>query len=214
MKIPRINLSQQKFLFLLGITIIYIALIFWLHLLQEQNYGDEYHFWKASLIFSHRLLPSIDDLRNYGELNTPLPFIIFGGLEYLFHQGIFAGRLLNLILSLIIAFIIGWPSQDRRGRAILCFIGLLMCPSYLWYSGHLYTDPIACFCLLLGFVSYVHHRHLLSSIAFILAIASRQYLLAFPVAIAIYEFMFAMTQVKTLRSISWAAQWRWFAPLE
>jgi hypothetical protein len=77
----------------------------------------------------------------------------------------------------------------------------------------LYTDPIACFCLLLGFVSYVHHRHLLSSIAFILAIASRQYLLAFPVAIAIYEFIFAMTQVKTLRSISWAAQRRWFAPL-
>lgn len=213
MKIRLGNLSNQKFLFLLGITIIYIALVAWLHLLRGPYSGDEDHFWKASLTFSHRLLPSIDDLRSYGELSTPLPFIIFGGLEYLFHQGIFAGRLLNLTLSLIIVFIIGWPSQNRNGRAILCLIGLFICPSYLSYSGRLYTEQIACFLLLIGFVSYCNNRHLLSSFAFILAIASRQFLVVFPLAIATYEFIFAITQVKTPRRFSLIAQWRCLAPL-
>lgn len=213
MKISLGNLSNQKFLFLLGITIIYIALVAWLQLLRGPNHVDEYHFWKASLTFSHRLVPSIDDLRSYGELSTPLPFIIFGGLEYLFRQGIFAGRLLNLSLSLIIAFLIGWPSQNRHGRAILCLIGLFICPSYLFYSGRLYTEPIACFLLLIGFVSYCNNRHLLGSFAFILAIASRQSLVVFPLAIATYEFIFTITQVKTLQRFSLIAQWRWLAPL-
>ncbi|MGB3640444.1 MAG: hypothetical protein WBA39_23150, partial [Rivularia sp. (in: cyanobacteria)] len=88
----QLNHREQKFLFLVGITAIYSALVVWLDFLQAPPIWDEGHFWETSLTFSDKLIPSIDDLRNYGELSTPLPFIIFGALEYLFHQGIFAGR--------------------------------------------------------------------------------------------------------------------------
>ncbi|MEO1126815.1 MAG: hypothetical protein AAFX95_22480 [Cyanobacteria bacterium J06639_16] len=213
MLIRHLNRYQQKFLFLLTITIIYVALVAWLDLLQGPYWWDEETFWQTSLTFSDRLLPNIDDLRDYNELSTPLPFIIFGALEYLFHQGIFAGRLLNLILSLSIIFIIGWPSKDKGGRAILCLVGLLMCPYYLWLSGRLYTEMIACFWVVMGLMGYVRNRYLLSCIAFILAIASRQYMLAFPAAIVTYEFIVAMTEVIQQRQISLAKQWKWLAPL-
>jgi hypothetical protein len=208
----QLNHSQQKFVFLLGITAIYTALVVWHNFLNGAQLGDEAHFWKTSLTFSDRLIPTIDDLRNYRELNTPLPFIMFGALEYLFHQGILAGRLLNLILSLSIVFIIGWPSRDKGARAILCAFGLFICPSFLRCGVLLYTDTIACFWVLIGFVSYVRNRHLLSSIAFILAIASRQYMLAFPAAIATYEFIVLLRNSKNLREFNLANQWRWIAP--
>ncbi len=209
----QLNHSQQKFLFLLGITFIYSAVVIKLDLLHGPKLGDETNFWKTSLTFSDRLIPSIDDLRNYHALNTPLPFIIFGALEYLFDGGIFAGRLLNLILSLSMAFIIGFPSRNKGGIAILSIIGLFFSPNYLRGSGSLYTDIIACFFVLIGFVGYVRNRHLLSSIAFILAISSRQYMLAFPVAIATYEFIFSITNIKNIREINLVTMWRWIVPL-
>lgn len=209
----QLNHRQQKFLFLIGITAIYSALVVWLDFLQAPPIWDENHFWETSLTFSDKLIPSIDDLRNYGQLSTPLPFIIFGSLEYLFHQGIFAGRLFSLILSLSIVFIIGWPTRNKGGRAILSLIGLLWCPYFLWYGVLLYTDIIACFFVLIGFVSYIRNRHLISSIAFILAIASRQYMLAFPMAIATYELIIAIKNIKSVGKINLVQHWRWIAPL-
>lgn len=208
----QLNHSQQKFLFILSITAIYIVLIFWLDFLQGAYWYDEKTFWKTSLTFSNSLFPSIEDLRDYTELNTPLPFIIFGALEYLFNQGIFTGRLLNLILSLIIVFLIGYPTKSKGSRAILCLIGLFLCPYYLWLSGRLYTEMIACFCVIIGLISYIRNRHLISCISFILAIASRQYMLAFPIAIATYEFIIAVKNIQNFDRINSVFKWRWLAP--
>ena len=208
----QLNRSQQKFVLLLLIAAIYTVLIIQFDFLNGIKIKDEGHFWETSLTFSDTLIPSMEDLRNYQELNTPLPFMVFGVLEYFFHQGIFAGRLLNLILSLIIVFTIAWPNKAKQGRGLSCLIGLLTCPYFLLNSVRLYTDIIACFCLLMGFIAYVRNRHLLSSIAFILAIASRQYMLAFPMAIATYEFIVSLTKIKTTRQFDLSQQWRWIAP--
>lgn len=224
--------TKQKFIFLLGITAIYAALLAWLNFLQGPFWADESAFWSTSLTFSDRLIPTIESLRDYNELNTPLPFIIFGILEYLFGQGIWVGRLFNLILSIGIVFIIGWPGRRGYKCRMLCAVGLLLCPYYLLLSGRLYTEMIACTFGILGFASYVRNRHLLSSVAFILAIASRQYMLAFPVAIAAYEIVASFTaalypkqcdppqtltaqrdaQQKVQRKFRWRFQWRLMAP--
>ena len=209
----KLNQHQQKFFFLSGITTIYIILIIWRNFLQGAYLWDESHYWETTLVFSDRLLPGIDELRNYQELSTPLPFIVFGMLQHLFDGGIFLGRLLNLILSYVIAFIIGYPSRNKRKQSILCVIGLFLCPYYLFYSGLLYTDIFACFWVLIGVVCYVRDRHFLSCIFFICAIASRQYMLAFPLAIATYEFYLTVTSIIKQRRISLVKQWRWLAPL-
>lgn len=205
--------SRQRLLFLLGVLLIYAVVVIWLDFLQGPMWVDEVTFWETSENFSENLIPTIDDLRDYTELNTPLPFIIFGALEHIFSVGIVSGRLLNLILSIIMVFMIGWPSQNKGGRAILCVLGLFLCPYYLRLSGRAFTEMIACFWLTLGLIGYVRNRYVLSNIGFILAIASRQYMIAFPAAIVSYEFIISIVKVIRLRRIRLAEQWKWLAPL-
>lgn len=71
----KLKRHQQKFLFLFGITAIYVGLIIWRDYLQGDSLWDETHYWESSLVFSEQLFPGIDELRNYNELSTPLPFI-------------------------------------------------------------------------------------------------------------------------------------------
>lgn len=208
----KLNRNWQKFIFLMLIAAVYTILVVKSNFLLGIKINDEPHFWETSLTFSDSLIPSIDDIRNYRDLNTPLPFMMFGAVEYFFNLDVFGGRLLNLILSVIMAFIIGWPSRDKRKLGILCLIGLFFNPYFFICSGRLYTDIIACFWVLLGFIAYVRDRHFLSSIAFILGIASRQFMLAFPAAIATYELVLALNRIRTTRSFDLSQQWRWIAP--
>ena len=211
-----INRAKQRFIFLVGIAAIYTALLTWLNFLQGPYWADEFAFWQTSLGFSDRLIPTIDSLRDYNELSTPLPFVIYGILEHLFGQGIAAGRLLNIILSISIVCIIGWPRRDGHKGRLLCAVGLLICPYYLLLSGRFYTEMIACAFGILGFASYVRNRHLLSCLAFILAIASRQYMLAFPVAIVAYEFSASLIRLVSVRQFNFKqalkSNWPWIAP--
>ncbi|MEM6519499.1 MAG: hypothetical protein AAF722_09245 [Cyanobacteria bacterium P01_C01_bin.70] len=208
----QLNRSQQKLLFLFGVTLIYLLVVTYLDFLTGPIWWDEGRFWKSSLTFSDSLIPTMRDLRTYDSLNTPLPFILFGWVEYFSGGGMFAARWFNLFLSLGIVAIIGWPTRQRGGRTLLCLIGLFMCPYFLWLSGRLYTEMVACTFVLLGMIAYVNNRHLLSGVAFILAISSRQYMLAFPVAIATYEFLRVAQNYWQTKTIDWQQQLRWIAP--
>ncbi|PZO09938.1 MAG: hypothetical protein DCF25_21220 [Leptolyngbya foveolarum] len=213
----RSNLSRQRGLFLVAVVALYAGLLVAKQFLRGPALWDEADFWTASLSFSTRFIPTIEQLTSYKELNTPLPFILFGWLERLFQQDMFAGRLLCMLLSIVIVFAVGWPTARKGWRSHRCLTGLLLCPYFLLYSGLLYTDIIACFFVLMGVMGYVHNRHLISCIAFVLAIASRQYMLAFPAAIALYEFVTAMGNIswrslKVNRQLRWKDQWRWMAP--
>lgn len=153
MKVQRIGRSQQRLIFLAAIVAIYSAFVIHLNFLQGPAEWDEIHYWETSLLFSDRLIPSSDDFAQYSELSTPLPFIAFGALEYLFGQGIAAGRWLNLLLSIVMVFIIGWPGKHKTGLSLICLVGLFTFQPYLWLSGRLYTEMIACFWVLIGMVS-------------------------------------------------------------
>jgi hypothetical protein len=212
MQIQSLSHRQQKLLFIFGITVIYLAILAWLDFLQGPIWWDEGPFWESSLTFNDNLWPTLEELRNYHSLNTPLPFIIFGGLDYLFGGGMVTGRLFNLILSLVIVAIIGWPSKEKGGRALLCLIGLFLCPYFLWLSGRLYTEMVACTLVLMGFVAYFRNRILISAVAFTLGIAARQYMIAFPLAVATYEFIELIKAVRIHSPIDWTRHWRWIAP--
>lgn len=220
-----IHSSQKKILWLAAVTLLYIFSIIRFDFLQGPPMWDEIHYWETSLLFSDDLIPTLSDRQQYGELSTPLPFVIFGALEYLFGQGIFAGRLFSLILFMVIAFIVGWPTAEREDRSLRCLIGLCLCNSYLALSGRLYTEMITCTFVLLGFASYTKQKHVLSAIAFIAAIACRQYMIVFPAAIACCEFIATKASPKQPSNQSneqptekspnlsyWAIHKRWILP--
>ncbi|MGL5511058.1 MAG: hypothetical protein ACRDB1_15670 [Microcoleaceae cyanobacterium] len=186
------RLQKQRLIFLIGVILLYSIVFVWREYLFSTIWWDEYSFWRTSLKFSKTLIPSLELLTNYKELNTPLPFIIFGASEHLFKGDIWAGRLLNFFLSLIIICIIGLPNRYIGAKRILSAVGLILCPYYLWVSTLLYTDIISSFFGVLGFWFYLRNYQWSSAIAFILAIASRQYMLAFPLAIACFESFAAL----------------------
>jgi hypothetical protein len=197
MSLKFITAVQPKYWFVGLLASTYIALFFATHQLQGSPWGDEQAFYETSQQFSQQLIPSLDQLKNYGELNTPLPFIIYGQIQHLFQGGLFAGRLLTYVLSISIAVLIGWTgSHKRRFTPVLALIGFFLYPYFLWLSTRYYTDIIAAFFALLGMIGYLRRQYFLSSLAFILAIASRQYMLAFPLAIASQEFTIAISQRK------------------
>ena len=178
------RLSASLFL---AIVLVYVVSFLLMGRLEFPLIWDERHFWQTSLSFSQSLVPDLNQLRNYGELSTPLPFIMFGTLEYLFKGGIFSARLLNLALSFLMTCLICLPARKTVKHSLLIGCALLSCPYYLWLSGHLYTDIIAGFFVFLGFWFYIRSWNILSSLSFVLAIASRQYMVAFPLAIAAFE---------------------------
>ncbi|MEO1095014.1 MAG: hypothetical protein AAFX01_08945 [Cyanobacteria bacterium J06638_28] len=187
---------KPELIFWILVALVYIVLFFATNQLGDPLWGDEASFYKTSQQFSQQLLPTFEQLRNYGELNTPLPFILFGQIQYLFQGGVFGGRLLNFGLSIVIAILIGRPRYQNDFVPISALVGLLLYPYFLWFSTRYYTDIIAAFLTLLGIVFYLRELRLLSSLTFMLAIAARQYMLAFPLAVASHELIIAIQKKK------------------
>jgi hypothetical protein len=192
-----VRITRQRLLLLVGL--VYLALLVYLDFLRFPLEKDELHFWPTALSFSTSWIPSLAQLRSYPELNTPLAFLVFGGLEHLLHGGIMAGRLLNWTLCFGMTALIISASDDARGAA-LATIGLLVFPYYLGVSAHLYPDVIGAALVLLGLIAHLERKPFVSAVSWSLAIATRQYAVAFPLAVAAYE-LFRRD-----------GQWRWIAP--
>ena len=173
--------------------LLYLVLYLVLDHLRFEVRKDELHFWPTSLSFSNTWVPTLEQLRSYNDLNTPLPFVVFGTLEHLFHQGIWLGRLLNFGLSFlcVLAIVLGGGASTR---SFLCAIALLLCPYYLGTSTHLYTDIIALTLSLAGVSAFFRQRYLLSSLAFVAAISGRQYSVLFPASLFLWSAYGSWTQ--------------------
>ncbi len=213
------SLSETRTAFVVALVAFYVGVFFFLERLQLSPTFDEPHYWGSVLEFSHRWIPSLEQLRTYRELNTPLAFVIFGWLEYGFHAGIFAGRLLNLVTSFVILLWIGLSSTKSRSAAPLAVLGLVISPHYLRMGGYLYTDMMAAFFVFLGVWLYLRGQHWWAALAFVLAIATRQYVVAFPAGIVLYELIRGYPKMGLRPRASWIAPlvasaslvgWIWF----
>jgi hypothetical protein len=190
---------------LLLVALVYLTLFVFLDFLHFAPRGDEVHFWPTALSFSESWIPSRDQLRTYHELSTPLSFLIFGALEHLLHGGIAAGRLFNLGLSFGMTALIMTAHQDVR-RGALAATGLLIFPYYLAVSAHLYPDIVGAAFVLVALICHFDRRPFASAACWCLAIASRQYAVAFPLTVAAYELFRSEHRPSH-------AKWRWLAPL-
>jgi len=150
---------------------------------------DETHFWPTTLLFSHSLLPGLQTLRGYEELNTPLAFVIFGQVERLTGHGLILSRYFNLVFSAAILVLIACAHGAPNRNSIACAFGLSLFPYFLGVSTHLYTDTIAALFVVAGVALQLRGRSFTASLFWILAIATRQYMVAFPIAAAIYELV-------------------------
>ncbi|WP_225865640.1 Dol-P-Glc:Glc(2)Man(9)GlcNAc(2)-PP-Dol alpha-1,2-glucosyltransferase [Dyadobacter aurulentus] len=150
-------------------------------------YQDEFHYLPAAILFSTEPLPSIELLKSYNELNTPIPFILGGWVVKLFGENIQVLRLLTAFTSFALLMLFVWNSPGRSRRFWLCLAGLLLFPNYYLVSIYYYTDIFAMFFVLAGIVAYLKREHWAGMLLFAAAVCCRQYMLAFPAAVAAYE---------------------------
>ncbi len=166
--------------------VIYALIFVYKRFFSEALYQDEIHFLQTAIQFSKEPIPSLKLLETYGELNTPLPFILGGWIIRLFGEDIFYLRMLNFVLSYGILLLFIWTPPRPTARLWVSLIGIFLFPSYYLCSIYYYTDIIAMICVLLGFVYYLRNSHVVASLFFIAAVCSRQYMLAFPAAILMH----------------------------
>lgn len=178
----------QRICFFSAVTVVFFALLVAFNFLRFPIRADELHFWPTSVALFQNGFPTLPQLRSYNELSTPLPFLIFGGLEHIFHGGIVVGRAINLASSLAVLLIIGAVGNFSL-RALLCAAGLLLCPYFVLVGTHLYTDPLAILCSVAGVALYLRGWPWPSAICFIVGIACRQYVVPFPLAVFARELL-------------------------
>jgi hypothetical protein len=192
---------KQRIWFFAAIAVAFLALLVGFDFLRFPIRGDELHFWPASVALFQDGLPSLRQLQTYNELSTPLPFLIFGGLEYVFHGGIIVGRAINIASSLATLVIIGALGKFSF-RALLCAAGLMLFPYFVLVGTHLYTDPLAVLCTVAGVALYLRGRPWTSAVCFIVGIACRQYVVAFPLALLAGGLLLHAR----LRQIAWRSE--------
>ncbi len=195
----------------------YLAIFYYFGGLNFELAKDELHFWPTVLEFSKSYNPSLETLRNYNELNTPLPFYLFGIIEKVTQAGPQAGRILNFLVSFVIIILI---VANKGTKPLLFGIGLISFPYFLGTSIFLYTDIVCSIFVLTGYLAYKKNKPFIAMVLFVLAIASRQYMVAFPVGIlAALVFsrkkdlpLFIAMSLATLSIIPWMLLWGDFAP--
>lgn len=178
------KLYTSLFLFVLYVIIFFLKENFTVKL-----YQDEFHYLPTAVFFSHEPIPSIDLLKSYNELNTPVPFILGGWVVHIFGENIQYLRLLTFGVSFLLLMLFVWNSPAGSKRFWLCLIGLMAFPNYYLCSVYYYTDIFAWMFLLGGIIAYIKKNHWAGLILFVAAISCRQYMLAFPAAIVGYELL-------------------------
>jgi hypothetical protein len=169
------------------LSILFIAIFFLKDRFTVELYQDEFHYLPTAVYFSPEPLPSLDLLKSYNELNTPIPFILGGWVVSLFGESIQYLRLLTFAFSFGLLMLFVWNSPEKSKRFWLCLVGLMLFPNYYLVSVYYYTDIFAMFFVLAGIIAYLKRAHWAGMLLFAAAVCCRQYMLAFPAAIAAYE---------------------------
>ncbi len=171
--------------FLLALGLIYLATFSIADGLRFRPVKDEIHFLESSNAFARPF--GLAELRGYLEVVTPLALVTWGALQRLTGDALWSGRFLNLLLSFGLICGVAFASPRPWPEGALAALGLLLFPYTLPLSVHLYTDVMAVACAAVGTVAVLRRKPLLACLAFCAAIATRQYLVQVPAALAAAE---------------------------
>ncbi|MGH7242194.1 MAG: hypothetical protein ACREJD_02115 [Phycisphaerales bacterium] len=179
--------SPARIAFACGI-VAFCAIVGWqMQLNAAPPLRDETHYWPNARYLTSKGWPSIEKLRTYGELCTPLSLMLFGWADRTTGGGLPAARYFSLsaVCATLVLFVLLARGPDRR--VLPAAICLLAFPYFLGVGIHIYPDSFAILFTLLGLALFQRDRPWVGAIFFALAISCRQYMVAFPVGLALWE---------------------------
>ncbi|MEW6411526.1 MAG: hypothetical protein AB1483_03530 [Candidatus Zixiibacteriota bacterium] len=152
------------------------------------HWGDEWHFQNTIKKFGAEI--SLETLRHYEEMSTPLPFVVYALWGRIFGFDLFHLRILSLIVALItyIAFHRLLFITVRDETVIFFGAALLVAQPYMiGFSIFVYTDMMAILFLILSVIAHVRRRFILFAVALALALLSRQYIAFLALATGLFH---------------------------
>jgi hypothetical protein len=181
--------------FALLLLVVFGSAIAYLDGLTAEPIKDEEQFWAQTRWFAERWPPDTGELQSYREPMPPIAFLLWAALERWHQLGLAAARGVSLVASLIALGLIASARPAGGARTaipVLSALALLLYPYWVPLSVLVYTDVPAAAFVVVGFWLYLRERHLASALLFALAIGTRQYTVAFPLAIVVHEGLAAL----------------------
>jgi 4-amino-4-deoxy-L-arabinose transferase-like glycosyltransferase len=141
-------------------------------------FGDEDRFIVSSQAFAG--WPSLELLRTYEEMSTPLPFLYWGQWGSLWGYSLFSMRLATLLWGVLTVVLLVENLVMLLGRprwVIASFIVVLLNPYWWMMSVFAYTDIFGIAGLLLASLGLGKNRSWMTLLGVAVALLSRQYLI-------------------------------------
>jgi hypothetical protein len=148
-------------------------------------HGDEVTFYPITQQFGAHLLPPLDLLRSYEQLQTPLMFWVFGFLGRIVGADLWKYRAGVAILSYVTLLLFfrlcrSYCHGAESWLPIYTTAALGLSPYYLGASFYYYTDIPCLFALMVALTFYLADQPLAGAIAAGVAVLIRQFSLFLP----------------------------------
>ncbi len=180
-------MSRPRWIFLLLAAVLFALAARQMQWLTAPPLRDEVHYWPTAQLLTADGFPSLSRLHDYPELCTPLSLILSGLTARITGWGIAGARLATLLAVYATLVLFVATARARDSRVIPAAVGLLSFPYFVGVGVHVYPDSFAVLFTLAGLIASLRRQPWLGALAFALAISCRQYMVAFPAGLALWE---------------------------
>jgi 4-amino-4-deoxy-L-arabinose transferase-like glycosyltransferase len=173
--------------------------------LQRPFWGDEAHFVKTIRYFGNNL--TLEKLKHYNEMSTPLPFILYAAWGRLFGFKLETLRILSVVIAFITSLSIHYlffSVFQNAKTALLLTLCVILQPYMLGFSIFVFTDMLAILFLVLACIAVKRENPLLLAVSAALGLLCRQYLAFLPLAAGLY-YLWDYVQTRQTRALQMLA---------
>jgi hypothetical protein len=168
-------------------------------------WGDEAPIVSTIALFGRGI--TLDLLRTYPEMNTPLIYVVFAGWGRLVGFELWRLR----ILAVVLAFVTSWivyrllrDTLDDRRVTLVSLATVVLNPYYIGLSAFVFTDMLALLTMALGWWALIRRRFAYVGLAAGAALLTRQYFVFLFPALLSAE---ALNQQGRRRDLAQLATW-------
>lgn len=150
---------------------------------------DEGHFYRTIKLFHQSI--SINNLKHYNEMSTPLPFILYALWAKIGTLDIAWLRVFSIIIALATYFTFYKVLQKHFNLSISALLTafLSLNPYMIGTSFFVYTDMITVFAIILSLYYFQHNNTFLMFCCCVFSLWCRQYSVFYVLSLALYYFI-------------------------
>jgi len=160
-------------------------------------YSDEQHFCETVVSFGEEI--TIEKLRTYDEMSTPLQFVLYSLWGRLFGFAMWQLRMLSIIIALATYLLLHYWLYGlfKSGRVAFWTTAFVMIQPYMvGLSIFVYSDMLAILFLILTLIAVQRSNALLLTLALAGALLCRQYLAFAWLAVLFYYVLSSTNRVR------------------